>query len=94
MKTNNLKKTVTLLALGAVPLATVATCDYGPGGGTFFLDQGIDDFFVPSYGFGPGSEVYYEDAYYEDAYYEDVYYEEEYYYEEDEGFFEGFFDWF
>ncbi|MCP4250856.1 MAG: hypothetical protein GY778_27780 [bacterium] len=74
------------LLAGTMPLATVGTCDYGPGGGTFFLDQGghrggdgvvfIDD--GPSR--GGFVDVFIDDGYY---YEDDYYYEDEYYYEED-----------
>ncbi len=74
------------LLAGTMPLATVGTCDYGPGGGTFFLDQGshhgdsvvfIDD--------GPRRggffDVFIDDGYYyeDDVFYDDVYYDDYYY---------------
>ena len=39
MQKTRLWKLLAVLALGAAPLATVSTCDYGPDGGTFFYDQ-------------------------------------------------------
>lgn len=58
MRKTRVWKALAIIALGACPLATVSTCDYGPGGGTLFYDQ-IDDGY------------YYDDGYYDDGYYYD-----------------------
>lgn len=72
-------KTLAILALGASPLATVSTCDYGPGGGYFFLDRGVEAF---------GTSGYVEEVYYDDGccggYYEEVIYYDEYYDDDDD----------
>jgi len=71
---------VWLLSVGvaAMPLGTISTCDYGPGGGTFFFDDSddergllfVDDAYIPSCCFnGYDDVVIVEDGY---PYYEDV----------------------
>lgn len=72
-----------ILAAGAMPLATVSTCNYGPGGGTFYLDQfefDDDDSFDFGFDFFDYDDCCYYDEYY--TYEEVVVYEDPYYYEE------------
>ncbi|MCP4593292.1 MAG: hypothetical protein GY842_21355 [bacterium] len=99
MRWVKLQKLLAVVAMGGMPLATVSSCDYGAGGGNFYLDREVDAFYGPGY-VSPGGydvvveEVYYEeDVYYDDYYYEDEYWYEEEYYEEDEWYFD-IFDWF
>ena len=101
MRWIKLQKMLAIVSLGGMPFATVSSCDYGPGGGLFYLDRDVDRFYGPAYGVGhPGGidvvveDVYYEeDVYYDDYWYEEEYwYEDEYYYEDDFGF--DVFDWF
>ena len=95
-----LQKMLAIVTLGGMPVATVSSCDYGPGGADFYLDRNVDAFYGPTYGIGyPGGidviveDVYYEEeVYYDDYWYDDYWYEDEYYYEDDSSF--GFFDWF
>ena len=83
MKTARIKRLATVMALlaGGIPLATMANCDYGPGGGTFLMDRfdtGWDNealFFAPPV---HQVDVVIEDSYYDDGYYlvDDVYYDD------------------
>ena len=90
-----LQKTLAIITLGGMPLSTVSSCDYGPGGGDFYLDRNVG---VPYY---TGDDYYGHDVIIEDTYYEEeVYYEDEYYYEDDyyvdEYYYEddSWYDWF
>ena len=92
MRWIQLQKMLAVVALGGIPFATVSSCDYGPGGGNFYLDRNVGGAYYDPYGY----DVIIEDTYYEeDVYYDDYWYEEEYWYEED--YYEddwSFFDWF
>jgi hypothetical protein len=77
---------VFVLLTGAMPLGTVADCNYVPGyGGTLYYDA---DRYDDDYHGGHYSEVvivddygydyYYEDVWYEDVWYDEVYYEDDY----------------
>ena len=74
------------LLAGTMPLATVGTCDLGPGGGSFFLDQGSrygDGVVFVDAGRQHGGffDVFIDDGYYyeDDVFYDDVYYDDYYY---------------
>lgn len=90
MNRQELRKLITIFVIGAMPFATVSSCDMGPGGGSFFLDRGVDSLF-----YGPG-DVIVDDYYYDDYYYEDDYYYDDYYYDDgyyDDGYYDdGYYD--
>lgn len=71
------------LLAGAMPLGTVADCDYSGRGGTFYLNRTHHDdgvlFIDDGHRHGGFLDVFIEDDYY----YDDGYYYDEYYYEED-----------
>ena len=78
-----LQKMLAIMCLGGMPFATVSSCDFGPGGGTFYMDRNVDGFgYDPGYVYYPshGIDVVFEDVYYEDYYYDEYWYEEDYYY--------------
>jgi hypothetical protein len=82
MNLSKLQRMLAIVCMGGMPLATVGSCDYGPGGGEFFLDRNVDGFGYPGHmhGYPPGFDVVVEEDYYvEDVYYEDYWYDEEYY---------------
>ena len=63
------------VALGAMPLGTVSTCDYSNGSGMFYYDQGDGMYVGRGHGRSYADEIYVEDVYYEEEIIvEDVYY--------------------
>jgi len=74
MTLRKMRNLLLFAAMGAIPLATVASCDFGDGYGSFVFDRG-DSGLYPGFGLGDGGIVVYEEEYIE----EEFYYEEEYY---------------
>jgi hypothetical protein len=79
-----LHKTLAIICMGGLPLATVGSCDYGPGGAALFLDRHVGECYHGGCGYPGGYDVVVEDDYYvEDVYYEDDYYVDGGYYYDD-----------
>jgi hypothetical protein len=79
-----LHKTLAIICMGGLPLATVGSCDYGPGGAALFLDRHVGECDHGGCGYPGGYDVVVEDEYYvEDVYYEDEYYVDGGYYYDD-----------
>ncbi len=74
-KTRNLLMAV---ALGAIPLGTVSTCDYSGGQGAFFYDQGGDGGYFHGGGrpYDDGVILIEEEIIEEEVYIEEVYYDD------------------
>ena len=71
------KALIVALAIGGIPLITMANCDPYTRAFDFFRDDDYGDYYYDGY--------YYDDYYYGDYYYDDYYYDpyyDDYYYDD------------